>query len=81
MVYNFFSFSYCKEREMKKTVEALAQMKNTKMEIGLPPKASCLKYRDVNVAKHLLDSDEEDNCYLPAHSDDYDDDEEEIYAD
>ncbi|XP_063598343.1 uncharacterized protein LOC134774908 [Penaeus indicus] len=73
--------SKMKEREMKKTAEALAQMKNTKLEIGLPPKTSCLKYRDVNVDKHLLDSDEEDNCYLPAHTDDYDDDEEEIYAD
>lgn len=55
-------------------------MKDAKMEIGLPPKASSLKYRDVNVGKHLLDSDEEDICYLPAHADDYDDDEEEFYG-
>lgn len=75
----FFSFLF-KERELKKTVEALAQMKDAKMEIGLPPKASSLKYRDVNVGKHLLDSDEEDICYLPAHADDYDDDEEEFYG-
>lgn len=72
--------SKMKERELKKTVEALAQMKDAKMEIGLPPKASSLKYRDVNVGKHLLDSDEEDICYLPAHADDYDDDEEEFYG-
>lgn len=56
-------------------------MKNEKIEIGLPPTASSLKYRDVNISKHLLDSDEEDNCYLPAHSDYYDDEDDELDAD
>ncbi|KAG0716349.1 hypothetical protein GWK47_009902 [Chionoecetes opilio] len=46
-----------KERALSDTREQLGKMKTEKM--GLPPPSSSLSYRDTNVDKHFLDSDDE----------------------
>ncbi|KAK8376070.1 hypothetical protein O3P69_008651 [Scylla paramamosain] len=46
-----------KERALSNAREQLGKIKTEK--IGLPPPSSSLKYRDTNVNKHLLDSDDE----------------------
>lgn len=50
----FFLFQ---ERALSDAREQLGKIKTEK--IGLPPPSSSLKYRDTNMNKHLLDSEDE----------------------
>ncbi|XP_071531187.1 uncharacterized protein Polr2M [Panulirus ornatus] len=66
-----------KERALKDASEQLCKVKTEK--IGLPPPSSLGKYRDRNLGKHILDSDEEeeeDFFYNAVDADIFDDGEE-----